>query len=436
MTSPVPPIPASRSGHRFQNWAETISCRPETYSQPRTIDEIADIVKTAARAGKKVRTVGAGHSWAPLVLTNDVLVNLDRMGSLISVDRESKRVTVQAGIRLKNLIRELRRNGLGMANIGSVTEQSIAGAVATGTHGTGLAFGNLSTQVVGMKVVSGTGDVVQIDAGDPLLAARLSLGAVGIVAEVTLQCVKDYDLEYSAYWCDFDEIVDQLDTLNRENDRVRLWWLVWELGCRRNVIVTTMNEPGKPPGLLGRFEKIASGTKSPLSMETKELLARQPRRPDSQLVPFHHYTDAYDRVLTVPLLRVLHRECEYAVPIEKTAEALRACRTLFDEGDVTLPMPLEVRFVRSDESLLSPAYGRDVCYVGVSATDNATEVFARFEPLVRGLEGRPHWAKFFTLSASQTRDLYPESYDRFCEVRRTLDPKGVFANDQMQQLFG
>jgi L-gulonolactone oxidase len=437
VVAPAAPL-AGRGDYRFQNWAETISCRPSSYAQPGSTSELQDLVKRAAAAGKKVRVVGAGHSWSPLVLTSDVLVNLDRMQSVVQVDPATKRVTAQAGIRLKNLIPALRRQGLGLANLGSVTEQSIAGATATATHGTGLSFGSLSTQIVGMKMVSGPGEVVSIEGGDRLAAARVSLGALGIAAEVTLQCVDDYKLEYAAYWCQFDEVVEQLPTLIQENERVRLWWLVWDLGCGQNVIVTTMNPPGAPRGLLGRLPERRRDTKPPLAMETKPILKKRPRPGDPACSRFDSRIDGYDAVLTVPLLKVPHRECEYAVPLGRAAEALRACRAFFDERDVRLLMPVEVRFVRRDDTLLGPARDRDVCYIGVSVREGEypTEVFMRLEPLLRSLEGRPHWGKFFNLTSREARELYPGSYERFSEIRREMDPGGVFANDQIRQLFG
>jgi FAD/FMN-containing dehydrogenase len=439
-TVPTPPLPACRGDYEFQNWAETISCKPASYCQPPTLEELIDLVNKAANAGHKVRTVGAGHSWSPLVLTNDVLVNLDRMDAVLNVDKPARRVTVQAGVRLKNLIPALRTQGLGLANLGSITEQSIAGATTTGTHGTGLPFGILATQIVGMKIVTGTGSVVTLGEKDPdLLAAQVSLGALGIVAEVTLQCVDDGQLDVSYYWCKFDDIVDHLDTLVHENQRVRLWWLVWSLGCREDVIVTTMNKPGAQRGFLDKYPEVERHLDAALAMETKALLKQRARKSEPSCFRFKSKKPIdYDKALTVPLLRVLHRECEYALELDKTAEALHACKAFFEERDVKLLMPVEVRFVKGDDALLSPAHKRDSGYIGVSVREDEhpLEVFTRFEPMMRVRGGRPHWGKVFNLTASQVKDLYPTSYDGFLKVRNTMDPKRLFANDQIGQLFG
>src|SRR4030095_13406692 len=168
-----------------------------------------------------------------------------------------KRFTVQGGVRIKNLVKMLAKDNLGMANLGSIMEQSIAGAISTGTHGTGLRLGNLATQVVGLKLVNGKGEVIQINESDTALlkAARVNFGALGIIVEVTLQCVENYDLEFKAYWCRFDDIIEKLDAMNAENDRVRIWWFPQTIaGIKHDVIISTMNRPGTPPGVLEEFE--------------------------------------------------------------------------------------------------------------------------------------------------------------------------------------
>src|SRR5262249_22638627 len=236
---------ACTSNHVFHNWAQTITCKPDQFCQPASEAEVQQLVQQAIKDKKRVRTVGAGHSWAPLVLTEDILVNLDQL-NLVASDSTSQRSQAQAGIRLKDLTPQLAEAGLGLANLGSIREQSIAGAISTATHGTGLPFGILATQIVSMRLVTGTGDILAIKETDTdlLRAARVNLGALGIITEITLPCVKDYDLEYTAYACGFEEALAKLEDLNKNNTRVRLWWLVPAIGAKDRVIVTTMNPPG------------------------------------------------------------------------------------------------------------------------------------------------------------------------------------------------
>jgi FAD/FMN-containing dehydrogenase len=326
--------------------------------------------------------------------------------------------------------------GLGMANLGSIQEQSITGATATATHGTGVGLGVLSTQIIGMKLVTGTGDVLSIGPSDAerLAAARVGLGALGIVTEVTLQCVPVYDLRFKATFAKFDDVVPTIDALVRDNTRVRLWWLVPSIGPRDIVLVTTMNPPTTQEAAT---ERTGGRLREALPMDAEALAATASALaavPTESLAPLT-FVDRYDKVLTLPPLKILHRECEYAIPVANAGEALRAVRRAIAEGDLTMKLPIEVRFVAKDDILLSPARGRDVCYIGVSTEDNATEAFERVEPIMRRLGGRPHWGKCFSLTRKDLEAMYPDSYEKFRTIRRELDPRGVFANELMQQLF-
>lgn len=416
--------------HTFRNWGQTITCKPESYCQPDTENDVVQIVKEAAVKMKRVRTVGAGHSWAPIVLTRDILVNLDKLAGVMQIVMPSRKVKVQAGTRLKQLIPRLRQDNLGLANIGSITEQSIAGAISTGTHGTGLTFGNIGTQIIGARLVNGTGDIVTITEADQdrLNAVRLSLGALGIITELTIQCVADYDLEFAAYCHKFDAIVDQMETLAQQNARVKFWWLIAPLGPKNDVIMTTEN----PVGASAAAPPVAGG----LPMDTIGLFNffNLFNTAVSGAQPFLKYTDKYDHVLTIPLFPILHRECEYAIPMGKTSEALRSFKRVVDEGDLSLTLPLEVRFVAKDDTLLSPAFHQDVCYIGIATQPNANEAIERFEPIVKRLGGRPHWGKCFSLTRAEAEAMYP-SYEKFRNLRKELDPNGVFSNEFLKYFF-
>jgi L-gulono-1,4-lactone dehydrogenase len=418
------------SNYTFRNWAQTITCKPDSYCQPDTEAKVKQIVQQAIAEHKHVRTVGAGHSWAPLVLTEDVLVNLDKL-SAVRTNTPHQFAVIEAGARLKNIIPILRLNQLGFINIGSITEQSLAGAISTGTHGTGLTFGSIGTQITGMKLVTGTGDIISVTEQDTdrLNALRLNLGALGIITEITIKCVPDYDLEFAAYWCKFNDVVDQMETLAQQNARVKFWWLIPPIGGKEDVIMTTENP-------------VAGGaTTAPplggLAMDAVALLnsllhLSGPTSPGQN--PFLKYVGNYDQVMTILLLPVLHRECEYAIPIGKTAEALRVFKRVVDEQELSLTLPLEVRYVAKDETLLSPAFQRNVCYIGVATQPNANEVIERFEPIMKGLGGKPHWGKCFSLTRKEAEAMYP-GYQKFRTIRNELDPNRVFSNEFLKYFF-
>lgn len=416
------------SNFTFRNWGQSITCKPEKYCQPDTENDVVQIVQQAIANHKRVRVVGAGHSWAPLVLTRDVLVNLDKLTRYLQIVMPARKVKVEGGMRLKHLISRLRDDNLGLRNIGSVTEQSIAGAIGTGTHGTGLTLGSIGTQIIAVQLVSGTGDIVTITDQDPdrLNAARLSLGALGIITQVTIQCVDDYDLEFAAYWCKFDSIVDKMETLAQQNTRVKFWWLIPPIGSKDNVIMTTENPIGAAASSTASIEG--------LPMDTIGILDDLAGAAVSETQPFLKFTGNYDEVVTIPLLPILHRECEYAIPMGKTAEALRAFKRVVDEGNLSLTLPLEVRFVAKDDTLLSPAFQQDVSYIGVATQPNANEVIQRFEPIMKSLGGKPHWGKCFSMTRAEAESLYPR-YDKFRQIRQELDPNGVFSNEFLKYFF-
>jgi L-gulono-1,4-lactone dehydrogenase len=428
------------TAHAFENWAHTIDFRPRRFCRPRTEAEVVAIIKDALATSTHVRTQGAGHSFSQLLPTSDTLVTLDDLQGSVSVD--GTRATVSGGIRLKNLIPELRVRKLALKNLGSITEQSIAGAFSTGTHGTGLTLGAIPTQVVGVRLVTGNGAVHTIaeqDAQD-LSAARINGGALGIITQVTLDCVPDHKLEYTAYLTTFDGVLPHVDQLIHENDRVTLWWLLPPFCPRDAVILITKNSLGHPVSdiILQGLEPEDGVRNQRLAKDLGLLqkLAGRPSKGGFRLKKIFHFIDDYDKVLTLPLLPVYHRECEYAIPVERTVEALRAMREIVEEGDISLSLPVEVRFVAHDDILLSPCYGRDVAYIGASTLANSTEVFERFEPLMKRLGGKPHWGKNATITQDEVaKVMYPQTYDSFRKVRDSFDPKRVFANSLLAELF-
>jgi FAD/FMN-containing dehydrogenase len=433
-------MPTFKSNHTFENWAHTLKFKPDRYCEPESEAEVVEVVKDAFASGGRVRTQGAGHSWAQFIVTDHTLLQLDKLKRALIADILKRRFTVQAGVRLKDFIKMMAKDGLAFRNLGSITEQSIAGAISTGTHGTGLGLGNISKSIVGMKLVTGTGDLLTIEESDTemLNAARVSIGALGIITEITLDCVPLYDLEYNAYCCKFDDVIDKFDVLNQENERFLIWWLVAPFGPKDNVIVVTMNPPGTPPGMLGQAgpAPVGNGPRNPLPMDNDDLLSLIlklfPTKPFQRIF---HQKGPYDDVLTLPLIPILHRELEYALPLGTASDALRAIKRIVEEGDLSTTLPVEVRFVAKDETLLSPAHGRDVCYIGVSTQPNANEVYCRVEPLLKEAGGRPHWGKHFSLTRAEVEAMYPDTHAKFCGIRRQLDPKGVFLNTLSKQFF-
>jgi FAD/FMN-containing dehydrogenase len=427
----MPDTQNCKSGKTFKNWAETIEFKPRSYCHPDDGAAVLRIIEQAAQGQQHVRVQGNGHSWSQFIQTQDHLIQLDRLGDGLTANADLQ-VVMHAGIKLKRLVEGLRRLDppLGLANTGSILEQSIAGAISTGTHGTGRTLGNFATQVTGLTLVTmkgGSPTVLSLpeQGADYFKAAKVSMGALGVITQVTLQCVTDYDVELKAYKTSFADIAKQrvIDELNATNQRLRLWWFRPKL-AGAEVIVTTMkdipegHDATPPEALIAFLEFLADGTKAkPLTLRGH-----------------------YSKLLTLPLEEMKHRECEYAIPIDRTAEALNALHEIMEEGDFTTNLPTEVRFVQADDILLSPANGRDVCYIGINTKahnedPSANELFARFEPLMKQFGGRPHWGKHFTLTPQELEQMYGENYTTFKRIRAELDPTGLFENSLIRNLF-
>jgi FAD/FMN-containing dehydrogenase len=377
-----------------------------------------------------------------LLPTNDTLVSLDDMNNdWIKVS--GKEVTLPAGMRLKDLVKALAKQKLALKNMGSITEQSFAGATATGTHGTGLAFGSLSTQIIAARLVDGQGKVVDLPKGDQRLrAAKLGLGALGILTEITIECVDHYQLEYNAYVAKFDDVMAVIGQLNAENDRVLLWWLV-PFFDRDDVVVVTKNKPGTPPGVLANaadLVRLPFGIPhTPLGKGPDALwnfIAAQSRSSGSKFRKVWHRSGDYDDILTLPLLPVFHTECEWAIPVANTVAAMNGFREIVEENDFELKLPVEVRFNAGDDLLLSPSNNGAVCWIGASTEDNTAEVYARFEPLMLKHGGRPHWGKHFTLTLDMIKQMYGQNHKDFVALRNTLDPNRVFTNTFLRDVLG
>lgn len=423
-----------RTGKEFENWAQTIQFKPGSYCQPKDEASVRDILAGAAANGKHLRVQGNGHSWSQFLQTPDTLVWLKDVKGTVRVDPAAKTAAVPAGIKIEALVDELRKKGLGLQNTGSILKQSIAGAISTGTHGTGLGLGNLATHVVGMKLLTmKNGQMTELvlqqgqgaETDELLRAARVSVGALGVITEVTLQCRDDYRVELTGYQVRIEDFLQQpaIDALNASNQRVRLWWggLFQD---RDDVIVTTLNDT-------------ASAEHSSVFDILREFVDALAQGSRNNPVKLH---GRYEDILTIPF-EIKHRECEYAIPVERTAEALRALKEMMDEGGFRTTLPVEIRFVAADDSLLSPSCGRSVAYIGINTQakntePSANELFSRFEPMMKEFGGRPHWGKIFTVTAAELDAMYPGTYARFKEIRRDLDPGGVFSNTLTRSLFG
>ncbi|MFO0746279.1 MAG: D-arabinono-1,4-lactone oxidase [Myxococcota bacterium] len=423
----------------FTNWARNQRGRPTRWHLPASEAELVALVRDVRARGERLRVVGAGHSWSAAALSDQHQVSLDRHAGVVAVDRATRRVTVNAGTRLKHLVAALDGLGLALTNLGSIAEQSIAGAIATGTHGTGLGHGVLATQVVALRLVTGSGEVRVVgDApgaaadADLLDAARVSLGCLGVVSQVTLQCRDAFDLEERSWSLPFEEATAALPELARSAPHVKAWWLP-HTGRVQLFAATPTDRPRAGPGRVARAldEAVNAVAFTAVLGVGRALPAVVPAL--NRLVGKSYFrdrtrVDRSDRVFNVAM-PPRHLEMEYGLPLDAAGPAWREVQRLIEREHLRVNFVQEARFVAADRCHLSPAYGRESCQLGayMAPSRHSDRFFEAFERIALDLGGRPHWGKLFHAEAAALAPRYP-LWARFQALRRELDPDGVFTS--------
>ena len=427
----------------WRNWTGDERCRPQAIVHPCSTEEIAEAMLRAAREGLRVRVAGAGHSFSDIALTDGLLIVLDCFQRVLDVDRESGLVRVQGGITIAQLNAHLARHGLAMENLGDIDSQSIAGAISTATHGTGAHLRNIPSQVAELTLVLADGStLVCSPERDPELmrAARVGLGALGVVAEVTLRCVGVFTLCGIDAQAPLRETVERFDELALANDHFEFYVFPH---CD-TALTRTNNRTEQPPRPRGRVAEYANDVL--LTNRTFEMFCRIGRRLPERIPEINRIVtrlagsskriDRSDRIFSSPRL-VRFTEMEYALPREHTTDAvLRVLETVKRRG-FAVPFPIEVRTVAGDDALLSTAAGRESGYVAVHMYRGMQwrPYFEAVEEIMSDLGGRPHWGKRHFQTAASLRERYPE-WDRFQAIRARLDPDGRFANAWVERVLG
>jgi L-gulono-1,4-lactone dehydrogenase len=424
----------------WRNWAGTHDCVPVAIEHPKSAREVAGAVRRAAGAGRTVRAVGSGHSFSACVPTDGTLVRLDRLDRILDADPASGLVKVEAGITLAALNDGLAERGLALPNLGDIDAQTLAGALATATHGTGARLRNLSAQVEALELVDGTGERRSLTADDGVLlrAARVGLGSLGIVTAVTLRCVPAFRLRGVDATLPLEEVLDGLQERADAHDHFEFWTF-----------------PHSPLALTRTNDRTDAPVSAPgparawlhdvlLDNHALELLSRAGRRFPRAIPRINRFAasaasgrervDASQRIFASPRL-VRFDEMEYAIPREHAADAVRGAREILERHPVNFPV--ELRFVAADDALLSPAHGRDTAYVAVHVFQgmDGEAPFREVERLMAGWGGRPHWGKRSFLAARELRTRYPE-WDAFAAARAELDPDGRFENPWARRTLG
>jgi L-gulonolactone oxidase len=426
----------------WRNWAGNQVAHPVAVHRPTSEHELASVVKQAAAEGARVKVVGSGHSFTDIACTDGHLVDLSGYGRVLSIDPEARTATVQAGIRLEDLNRQLDLRGLAMPNLGDIAYQTVSGAVSTSTHGTGRTLTGLAGQIAALRLVLGDGTCVDCSpAEEPELfhCARVGLGALGIISTVTLNVVPAFNLAVVEEPMRVDAVLDDLDAHVDGNDHFEFFWVPhtgWALTKRNN----RTDEPLAPRSRASEWwndrflQNYAFGTLCRVGRLRPRWIPRLAKAlPSAGRVT---YVDQSHRVFASP--RLVHfYEMEYAVPRAAGAEALNRIRRFVEDSGLLLNFPVEVRFTAPDDIPLSTASERESCYLAVHVYQGMDHepYFDGVEAITTELEGRPHWGKLHAQTAASLAGRYPQ-WGRFAAVRDRVDPDRRFANGYLERVLG
>jgi L-gulono-1,4-lactone dehydrogenase len=430
---------------QWTNWAGNQHSHPVEVITPGTTDEVVAAISRARERGIPVKAVGASHSFTAIAATDGVQLDLRRLSGVTHVDLERRRVRVLAGTSLHVLNPALQAVGLALPNLGDIDRQSIAGAVATGTHGTGLRQQGIASAVSGLTLALADGSLLECSLErepEVFHAARVGLGALGVVVEVELQCVPAFRLHAREFGADLLEVLEHVEHDVESNDHVDMHWFP----LTDRVLVKHNNRVGQDDGgrPLPRWRAWLDDDflSNRVYGLTNRAAARWPRivpplnTVSARLLGAREYTDDSWRVF-VAQRDVRFRESEYAVPRAAVADVVLAARDWLGRHRAPLTFPLELRFTGPDDIWLSTAHERENAYIAMHQYHRMDDygAFAAFESIVAEHEGRPHWGKLHSLDAERLRTLYPR-FDDFRAVRGRLDPGRLFANDYLRRVLG
>ena len=440
-------VAQAREGRRYwRNWAGNQTCYPLRTESPRGADAIADVVTRAVADGQTVKPIGASHSFTAIGVTDGVRLDMTGHDRVLDVDKESGLVTVQSGIKLAALSDALDLHGLALTNLGDINVQSISGAISTGTHGTGLGYGGIATQVRALTLVQPDGSVLRCspeENPDVYAVARVGLGALGVIDTVTLQTVPAFSLHAVETPSSFSELVTGhgFAELCETVDHTEFYWFPHTNGCllkRNNRMPASESDP-LPGWRAWLDDEFLSNT---VFNATCTLGKRLPfvvpyiSKGAAKALGARSYTDRADRVFASPRT-VRFTEMEYVVPREDLEAVLTELRQGIDASGLKISFPIEVRVAAADDIALSTASGRDSAYIAVHQYKGVPflKYFEMVEAIMRNHAGRPHWGKMNFLNAGDMARVYPR-FDEFIGIRDRLDPTGVFANPYLDRVLG
>ena len=427
---------------RWANWAGDQRCAPRAIEQPATLDVLRSVVARAAESGVPVRASASGHSFSDVALTDGIMVRLNHLTRPLDFDRESGLFKVEGGIGLHDLNRLLDEHGVAFENLGDIDRQTVAGSISTGTHGTGERFQNVSAQIAALELVTADGALVAVDESDPdlLRAARVGLGALGVIYSVTLRTVPAYTIDRVDRPRPLPETLDRLDELVAGNDHFEFYVFPHtEVAlCRESQRTDGPPRPRNRALVYAQEVVLENWVGALFALGARRFPDRAPAiaRFAARNVGDSNKVDRSYRVFASQR-RIKFTEMEYGIPREHARDAIERIRAHASRPELGVAWPIEVRFVAPDDSLLSPSHERPTCYIAVHQDRRLdwNTYFRGVEAICAEYGGRPHWGKRHFQTAETLAPLYPR-WDEFRAIRRRLDPQGVFRNAYTDRVLG
>lgn len=427
----------------WRNWAREQVCHPAAIVRPRTREGLVKEIIAAREQGRRLKVAGSGHSFTEAAVTDGTMLRIEALDRVLDFDRSSGLVRVEAGAVLGKLNRKLDRLGVAFANLGDIDKQTLAGSISTGTHGTGIEFQNISAQLESIELVTGDGSTRVLDErSDPdgFRAARVGIGALGAIYAVTIRTVPAYTINRIDRARPLRETLDSLEETVAALDHFEFYVFPHtdEALCRES---TRTDEVPQPPHPASRYlrevimENWASGAFSAIARGAPSAGPFLARRAAASFANVSKIDKSY-RVFASER-RLKFTEMEYGIPVEKAREGVERVLEIASRPEMRCVFPIEVRFVRGDDALISPSHERDTCYIAVHQ-DRKLDwplYFREVGTVLGALGGRPHWGKRHELSHSELSQRYPRWQD-FQAVRARLDPDGAFANDYTERVLG
>ncbi|MDH5738317.1 MAG: FAD-binding protein [Gammaproteobacteria bacterium] len=429
-------LPASASARQWKNWSGLLSCHPEAVMVPESEHELIRLLTSPETGTRHIRPVGYGHSFSPLIPTNDILLSLSRLSGLVSTESQTSEATFLAGTRMSDMGMALQDNGQAFINMADIDRQSLAGAISTSTHGTGADLGSLSSYVTGLTLVTPDGIRLECDSKrspDIFQAARVSLGALGVITRIRLKNRETYRLKKTTWGEKTHSVLERAEELLRTHRHFEMFPMV----NSDMAIVQTIDETSEALTDIPGPDTEGDETLRKLQEFGGYLPWLRRWLTNSAIEEMQPMSFVGESWQVLPSARNMKfNEMEYQIPLAAGPQCLKEILATIEKESVDIVFPLEYRYVKGDDVWMSMFNGRDSCSISVHhfADYDHRPYFDLIEPIFWKYEGRPHWGKIHTLSAKTLQPLYPH-WDDFMSIRERLDPGGRMLNKHLSKLF-